>query len=345
MFLVGPLPAGPLAPKKYQQKSEGEVMQASSVNVENSARGAGGDAVETQRSGVSWGAIFAGAAAAAALSLVLFILGTGLGMASVSPWSYNSAAAIGITTILWISFTQLAASAVGGYMAGRLRIWWASIHSDEVYFRDTAHGLLAWAVATLLTAMLAGGAVRAAMSSAVDAGAGVVKATAATAVTGAAGAAGAAGANKEGSDNGASPVDYFSDMLLRSDKPAADASGNGGTNLRAEVMRIFANGIQAGSLSPEDRTYLAQAVATRTGMPLPDAEKRVDDVYTKVSTTVANAKAKAKEAADTARKATAGAALWMTVALMLGAFVASLAATFGGKLRDDVPTALSARRR
>lgn len=96
-------------------------MQAQSVNPEVINR----DAVETQRSGVSWGAIFAGAAVAAALSLVLFILGSGLGLASISPWTYNSPAAIGISTILWISFTQLAASAVGGYMAGRLRTKWA----------------------------------------------------------------------------------------------------------------------------------------------------------------------------------------------------------------------------
>lgn len=311
-------------------------MQASSAGSEPVARGEGNPAVETPGSGVSWGAIVAGAAAAAALSLVLFILGSGLGLASVSPWSYHSAAAIGVSTILWISFTQLAASAVGGYMAGRLRTRWTSIHNDEVYFRDTAHGLLAWAVATLLTAMLAGGAVRAAMSTAVDAGAGVAKATAATA------AAGAAGAARDGADGGAGPMDYFSDMLLRSEKPASDA---GGANVRAEVMRIFANGVQAGKLSAEDRTYLAQTVAARTGVPLPDAEKRVDDVYTKASTSVANAKAKAREAADTARKATAGAALWMTVALMLGAFVASLAATFGGRLRDDVSRRSAVRRR
>ena len=133
-------------------------MQAQSGNSDVVPRGGAMEAVES-RSGVSWGAVFAGAAAAAALSLVLFSLGTGLGLASISPWSYNSAAAIGISTILWISFTQLAASAAGGYMAGRLRTKWASLHTDEVYFRDTAHGLLAWAMATLLTAMLVGGAV------------------------------------------------------------------------------------------------------------------------------------------------------------------------------------------
>jgi hypothetical protein len=309
-------------------------MQAQSVNSDAYARG---DAVETSRSGVTWGAIFAGAAAAAALSLVLLILGSGLGLAAVSPWSYNSAAAIGVSTILWISFTQLAASAVGGYMAGRLRTKWASIHTDEVYFRDTAHGLLAWAVATLLTAMLVSGAMRAALSGAIDAGAGVAK------VTAMAGAGAAAGAAKDAADGAAlNPVDYFSDMLLRTDKAPTDT---GGADVRTEVVRIFTNGVQAGSLSADDRAHLAKVVAARTGLPQAEAEKRVDEVYARVSSTVASAKAKAKEAADTARKATAGAALWMTVALLLGAFVASIAATFGGRMRDNVATPVPVRTR
>lgn len=116
------------------------------------------DGDDGHASGVSWGAIFAGAAAAAALSFLLLILGMGLGLSSVSPYERN-AAPIGIATIVWVAFTQLAASGIGGYMAGRLRVKWASIHGDEVHFRDTAHGLLAWAVATLITvAVLAGGA-------------------------------------------------------------------------------------------------------------------------------------------------------------------------------------------
>jgi hypothetical protein len=128
-------------------------------------------------SGVSWGAILAGAAAAAALSFILLILGVGLGLSSISPYQYN-ATPLGTASIAWIAFTQLAAAGIGGYMAGRLRVKWASIHTDEVYFRDTAHGLLAWAVATLVTvAVLAGGA-RAVLSGAIDSGAAVATAAA-----------------------------------------------------------------------------------------------------------------------------------------------------------------------
>ena len=112
------------------------------------------DASAATQPAVSWTAVFAGAAGAAALSLILLILGTGLGLSSVSPFTGRgaSAATFGASTIVWLTFVQLAASAVGGYLAGRLRTRWASTHVDEVYFRDTAHGFLAWAVATLAVA-------------------------------------------------------------------------------------------------------------------------------------------------------------------------------------------------
>ena len=112
--------------------------------------------IQTQASAVSWGAIVAGAAGAAALALILLMLGTGLGLSSVSPWAYSgvSATTFGVSTILWLTFTQLVASGMGGYLAGRLRTKWVAVHTDEVYFRDTAHGFLSWAVAALATAAL-----------------------------------------------------------------------------------------------------------------------------------------------------------------------------------------------
>lgn len=109
---------------------------------------------DTAGSAVSWPAVFAGAVAAAALSLVLLVLGIGLGLAVVSPWTAGNtpAEAMSGSTIAWIFLTAIAASGVGGYMAGRLRTRWPGAQLDEVYFRDTAHGFLAWGVATLLTA-------------------------------------------------------------------------------------------------------------------------------------------------------------------------------------------------
>jgi hypothetical protein len=99
---------------------------------------------EAYASGVSWAAVIAGAFVAAALSLILLALGTGLGLSSVSPWSNlgASASTIGRVAIIWLIIIQIVGSAMGGYLAGRLRTKWATIHTDEVYFRDTAHGFL-----------------------------------------------------------------------------------------------------------------------------------------------------------------------------------------------------------
>ncbi|SIR16384.1 hypothetical protein SAMN05880566_10940 [Janthinobacterium sp. TND4EL3] len=285
--------------------------------------------------GVSWGAVLAGAAAAAALSFILLILGVGLGLSSVSPWSFN-ATAIGVSTIAWLAFMQLAASGIGGYMAGRLRVKWSAVHTDEVHFRDTAHGLLAWAVATLLTVGLLAGGTRAVLSGAIDAGSGVAAAVSPVAAAG----AGAAGA-RAGEGGGANPLDYFSDMLLRaapapaaSAAPAATEAGVTLADQRMEIGKIFATSLSTGSLAADDRAYLGQVVASRTGLTQAEAEARVDAVYGRAAKAAADAKAAARQAAETARKAGAHTALWMFVALLLGAFVASLAATFGGRQRD-----------
>ena len=96
--------------------------------------------LQTQASAVSWGAIVAGAAGAAALSLILLMLGTGLGLSSVSPWAYSgvSATTFGVSTILWLTFTQLVASGMGGYLAGRLRTKWVAVHTDDRTSKQTA---------------------------------------------------------------------------------------------------------------------------------------------------------------------------------------------------------------
>jgi hypothetical protein len=99
-------------------------------------------------------AVIAGAFVAAALWLILLALGTGLGLSSVSPWSNvgASASTINSAAIVWLIIIEIVASAMGGYLAGRLRTRWATIHTDEVYFRDTAHGFLVWAVGLVITA-------------------------------------------------------------------------------------------------------------------------------------------------------------------------------------------------
>ncbi|MFW0753890.1 hypothetical protein ACN1C3_03920 [Pseudomonas sp. H11T01] len=277
-------------------------------------------------SGVSWGAIFAGAAGAAALSLILVLLGFGLGFSAVSPWAGSgiSAKGLGISTIVWLTFTQIVASGMGGYIAGRLRVKWSNMHGDEVYFRDTAHGFLAWAVATLVTATLVVGSVSSIVSGGAQAGASVASG-AASAMTQAAGSA--------ASNSGGEEYGYFVDSLFRDDRPAAVSDDA----VRGSVTRIFVRTLSNdGQLAAEDRTYLAQLVAQRTNLTQADAERRVDEVFAKARKAVDDAKLAAKQAADTARKVAAWTSLWMFVALLCGAFFASFAATFGGRRRDAV---------
>jgi hypothetical protein len=275
----------------------------------------------SNHSGVSWAAIFAGAAAAAALSLILMILGAGLGFAATSPWAHEgaSAKALGISTIIWLLLTQIIASGAGGYIAGRLRVKWANLHADEVYFRDTAHGFLAWAVATLVTAVLIVSMLGNVLSAGAQAGAAAVggAATAATAVVG---------------KTDADPMGYYIDNLFRSEGPAPVTDDAATAVAGRIVARAVAND---GALSADDRTYLAQLVAQRTRLTQAEAEARVDQIYTEVQQDAQKAKVAAQEAADTAAKVATWTALWTFIGLLCGAFFACLAALFGGRQRDQ----------
>jgi len=292
-------------------------------------------------SAVSWSAIFAGAAATAALALILVMLGTGLGLSSVSPWAYSgvSATTFGVSSILWLTFTQLVASGMGGYLAGRLRTRWVSVHTDEVYFRDTAHGFLSWAVAALATAALLTSVIGSIVSGGIQAG-GVATTAAATATT-----SGMAGGSEMAKWE---PMKYFVDSLFRKDVNVSvtvlTPDKNGGMSsvipepsaavYRTEVARIFMNSIHTGPLPAEDLRYVGQVVAQHTGLTQLDAEKRVVDTYARLQAKLGEAETAAKEAADSARKAFVYASLWLFISLLIGAFVASFAATYGGRQRD-----------
>ncbi len=290
-------------------------------------------------SALSWRAIIAGAVAAAALALILMLLSTGLGLLSVSPWAGEgvSATTFGVWTIIWILFIHLAASGMGGYLTGRLRPKWTLAPNDEVYFRDTAHGFLAWALATLITAGLLTSAIGSIINQGVDAGAEV----AAGATTAAVAGAGAAAVDQSGAQSGSAGMGlgYFVDSLFRKDATTAPTIGYTSssemtpTESTGEVIRIFANDLESG-LTAEDTRYVAQLVQERTGLSQSQAEQRVTETFAAVQSKINEAQNAAREAADEAREAAATASLWMFVALLVGAFAASLAATFGGRSRD-----------
>lgn len=312
--------------------------------------GANFDDSPAAASAVSWGAIVAGAAAAAALSLILLMLGSGLGLSSVSPWAHDGigAATFGASTILWVTFTQLLASGMGGYLAGRLRTRWIDVASDEVYFRDTAHGFLAWAVASLATAALLTSVIGSIVSGGLRAGAEV--AGTGTMATTAAAASGAAAATAQSTANGEDgALGYFVDSLFRkaaapaqnvttpidSAPPAGVAAQPAIAAPGAEITRIFMHTMRSGPLPAEDLWHVGQLVAQHTGLPQAEAQKRVFDTYARAQATLREAENTARAAADKARKAASYAALWLFVSLLIGAFVASLAATYGGRQRDE----------
>jgi hypothetical protein len=279
------------------------------------AAGAAGDRaenrVESTSSAVSWPAIIAGAFVAAAASLVLMALGSGLGLAAVSPWRDvgASATSFSIMTGIWLILVQWIASGLGGYLTGRLRTKWVGTHSHEVFFRDTAHGFLTWAVAMVISAGL------------------VAAGTFATVGAGlhAAGSA-ASGAVQEAASSDTSG--YRIDALLRSGKPDANAPM---ADLRAEVTRILATGMANGDVPAADRSYLAGLVASRAGIPQDEAQKRVDDTIAQAKA----AEAKAREAADTARKAASAVSIFTALSMVIGAFIACVAAALGGRQRDE----------
>jgi hypothetical protein len=266
---------------------------------------------------ISWSAVAAGGFANAALTLLLMAFGAGMGFSAVSPWANSgvSATTFSVGTGLYFIVIAMLASTIGGYLAGRLRTRWTAVHTDEVYFRDTAHGFMSWACAVVVSAAVLGAAGTAIVSGAT------------------------AGLSQRSNADGG-PAAIYVDELFRAAPtantaaaPAAAATAPAATAAtaataspadRAEVSRLLLRSARDRSdLAAADRTYLAQLVSARTGLSQADADKRVADVITE-----------AKSDLDKARSAAAKLALWFTAALLAGALSASLAAIEGGQLRD-----------
>ncbi|MGO8085579.1 hypothetical protein AB9E29_00405 [Rhizobium leguminosarum] len=274
--------------------------------------------VESSKSAMTWGPIFGGAAAAIGVTLILLLLGSGVGLTMVSPWSGQSSSlgTVGVTAAIWLVVVQWLSSGLGGYITGRLRTKWATVHTDEVFFRDTAHGFISWALATIFVA----GFLASSLTSLAGAGAQAVGSAATAAGTAASSTASAADL----------PTAYFTDALLRPEQARAGATSDD-TAATAEVSRILLNGAAAGQIPDDDKAYLATIVSARTGLSEADARTRVDTVLKRID----DAKVAAQKAADEARKAASTTALLGALSLLIGAFIASAAAAFGGSQRDE----------
>jgi hypothetical protein len=299
----------------------------------------------------SWGAILAGAVVAVAISLILISLGAGLGFASLSPWADRglSAHEFNVASTIWLIVTQWLSAAVGGYITGRLRHRWLATHVHEVFFRDTAHGLIAWALATLFVAsVLASGLGSLGLGGARTLGGLTASSEAGPGAPGpglGAGAGLGAGPRPGNGPGGG----YDIDKLFRSTTataadvvgPGPGAAGTGALGFgapgvrapeaRQEALDIAAHAAVTGEVGVEDRAYLAYLVATRTGASPGETQKRVDAFIQSIT----DAHQKAIAAVDASRKSAASAALYTALALLIGAFIASVAAAVGGRLRDE----------
>jgi hypothetical protein len=230
--------------------------------------------------------------------VILLAMGAGLGLASVSPWPGSGASVTTFTvmTAIWLIVVQWLASGLGGYLTGRLRSRWVSTHTHEVFFRDTANGLVMWALATVLGAVLLASAASLAVGTGVR----------------------AAGVPTSGAVN---PYDV--DSLFRSSHPDVTIPAS---NASSEATRILGKALTTGNMPAADRGYLAQLIAARSGLSQEEAQQRVDAVTTQ-----------AREAADAARKASAAASIYIALSMLVGAFIAGVAAALGGRVRDTHP--------
>lgn len=256
--------------------------------------------MEASFSAVSWSAIIAGALAATAITMILMALGSGIGLASMSPWTRGDISPRTVTfmTALWLVIVQAISAAVGGYMTGRLRTKWVTVHAREVFFRDSAHGFLSWALALVLTMLFLGMALAPAMS----------------------GGGQALGSMMDSGMPTNGPLSSSFDALFQSER----GNGGGDQTTQAEAMRLLGKGVMQGDLTESERARLSQLVAQRTGLSLAEADRRVTDVM-----------AQGKAAADTARRAGMRLAFFSFVAMLIGALMASSAAARGGRRRDQ----------
>jgi hypothetical protein len=303
------------------------------------------------KAAASWGAIVAGAVVAVGISLIMFALGTGLGFASISPWQGHGVGVKGFTiaAVIWLIVMQWISSLFGGYIAGRLRTRWIGTHAHEIFFRDTAHGLVTWSLATLLVAALAassviagiGGAVHAASdtSSSVVLDYGIDKLFRTVG-----GGRAVGGAAASGTSGGAAGAGTGTSSLVTSNPDTSIAASSAEiAEARGEVNRVMLRSVTNGvtpdnrgvtpdeGVTPDDRAYLVALVAARTGSTDSEAQRRVDNFLASVKQSVDSAKA----AADAARRDAAEAATYTALALLIGAFIASVSAALGGRLRDE----------
>jgi len=250
---------------------------------------------------VQWGPVIAGAVAAAALASVLhaFAGAIGLAVGSAAPTWRDASIALWVLSGLYLILVALAAYSLGGYVAGRARETLALTEPDEIEFRDGVHGMLVWALATILTALM------------------LMTATAATSRLAAPSGGTAGPATSVAGEN---IIAFDLDRLFRGDRRAPDVDL---AQVRAEAARILLTASSHSGVAADDRAYLVRLVGASTGLAQPEAERRVTSAI-----------ASARDNISRARKSAVIIAFMAGAAALLGAAAAWFAACAGGRHRD-----------
>lgn len=286
--------------------------------------------MQEHHSYVDWAAVIAGIVFASAISLVLLTFGSALGLSFANFRTFEGVNPIwvAIAAASWLLWVEVSSFMAGGYVTGRLRRRFHDASEHESDVRDGIHGALVWGGALIVGAIIAVGGLGAAVGAV-----GNVVGTATTAASNVAQGAAANPVAGNAAANTASALDpnaYFTDELFRLPAGAAPPSGTA-VDFRGEAGRILANGAVTGTIADEDKAYLSQLVAQNTGLPVDQASARVDQVITAVNT----AKAKAADAAETARKTAVLAAFLTAASLLVSGVGAYWAAMKGGRHRDE----------
>ncbi|MFZ5672693.1 MAG: hypothetical protein ACOZAM_06980 [Pseudomonadota bacterium] len=266
--------------------------------------------INTERSSVDWPAVMAGAVIAAAISFVLFTFGTAVGLSLTSPYPAEGVSAVTFSLVLglWIVLVTVMSFMAGGYFTGLLMQRRAA-GDHEAEMRDGMHGVLAWGFGVLLGAVITAFTIAGPAKSGTDA------------------AANMANAALSGADR--TPVAYYADLLLRSDRPDSVAPAETEAR-RGEVTRLLAR-YPSGEVEAKDRTYLNQIVMRQTGLAEADATARVDTALADLRAAVAQA----RDAAEKARKFALFLGFAVAGALAVAAAAAWWAAVQGGEHRDQ----------
>jgi hypothetical protein len=269
---------------------------------------------------VEWGPIILGTLGALAMIIVLMTFGGALGLSvtSAQPYAGLSAKGLAVLAGTYAALVHVASFATGGYLAGRMRTPWVTDDLNERNFRDGGHGFAVWALGVVLGAVLALSGVSAVIKSAVGA-------TTSVAAAGTAGAAANPATGEALQRISMQPADYAVDRLL------APAPGGAAPAAGAPPGQAVSRADLAAAITRTFTANLASLVSQQTGMPQAEAEKRVDETFTRLK----EAEQKARDAADKARRAALIAAFLAAATMAIGAAAACAGAALGARHRDE----------